>query len=266
MRQRAEDPDGPAAAAATWLDVRLPGVAEQLALDEALLELAHEGGLTAPCVRTWTADRPAVVLGSSCRIDAEVDRAACGAEGVPILRRPSGGGTVVVGPGCVMWTVVAPHPAGAPQVEPLHAAHLDPLAAAVTAAVRRAGRPERRIERRGTSDLVVVDDAEPAAARKVSGNALRVRRCGVLYHGTFLDACDLDMVARLLRHPPREPDYRAGRTHREFLANLGLGRAAIDTAVRTAFTATATAATWPADRIERLLRDRYAAREWTERL
>lgn len=262
MRQRAEDRDRPA----TWLDVSLPSVAEQLALDEALLEMAHEGLLSAPCVRTWTADRPAVVLGSSCRLDAEVDRPACRAAGVPILRRPSGGGTVLVGPGCVMWTVVAPHPEGAPGIEPLHAAHLGPLAAAVTAALREAGRPGLRVERRGTSDLVVVDGVEHAAARKVSGTALRVRRCGVLYHGTLLDACDLETVARLLRHPPREPAYRAGRTHRAFLANLGLGRAAIDAAVRTAFTATAAASAWPADRVDRLVRERYAAREWTERL
>lgn len=266
MRQRAEEPDTLPAGQAIWLDVALGSVAEQLALDEALLELAHDGLLAGPCVRTWVAEHPAVVLGSSCRIDAEVDRGVCRGDGVPILRRPSGGGTVVVGPGCVMWTVVTPHPAGAPAIEPLHAAHLDPVAARVTAAVRAAGRSDRRVERRGTSDLVVVDDPAPDAARKVSGNALRVRRCGVLYHGTLLDDCDLEMVARLLRHPPREPAYRAGRTHREFLANLGLGRPALDAAVRGAFAATASAAGWPRDRVAALIRERYAAPEWIERL
>lgn len=266
MRQRSEDREALPHAEATWLDIALGSVAEQLALDEALLELAHEGRLAAPCVRTWVAGQPAVVLGSSCRLDAEVDRAACRADGVPIIRRPSGGGTVVVGPGCVMWTVVTPHPGGAPAIEPLHAAHLDPLAAAVTAAVRVAGRPERRVERRGTSDLVVVDAPSPDVARKVSGNALRVRRCGVLYHGTLLDDCDLEMVARLLRHPPREPDYRAGRNHRAFLANLGLGRPALDAAVRTAFAATVSATDWPRDRVAALVRERYAMPEWIERL
>ena len=41
-------------------------------------------------------------------IDEEVDRDACRREGVRILRRPSGGLTVVLGPGCLMWSVIAP--------------------------------------------------------------------------------------------------------------------------------------------------------------
>lgn len=258
--------DGGCRPAAAWLEAGPASVAEQLALDEALLELAHEGLLATACVRTWMAEQPAVVLGSSCRIDAEVDRAACADAGVAILRRPSGGGTVVVGPGCLMWTVVEPHPAGAPPIEAIHAGLLEPLAAAVTAALAAAGGPPRRVERRGTSDLALADGAGTGGRRKVSGNALRVRRHGVLYHGTLLDDCDLDLVGRVLRHPPREPDYRAGRPHGEFLANLGLGRAALDRAVRAAFAATTVMTGWPRDRVERLLRDRYASAAWTERL
>ncbi len=251
-------PAGGAAPADTiWLDANPGGVEEQLALDEVLLEEAHAGRLTAPVVRTWVAARPAVVVGSSSRIDAEVDRAACATLGVPILRRPSGGLTVVLGPGCLMWSVVAPLPAAAPPaIERLHAALLDPLAAALVAA----GRP---VVRRGSSDLAVTAaDGE----RKVSGNALRVRRGGVLYHGTLLDAFDLELVSRLLRHPPREPGYRGGRHHAAFLANLGLGRAAIDAAVRTAFSAVTPHQGWPAERVAELVRERYATRAWTERL
>ena len=243
--------------AATWLEAAVATVAEQLALDEALLEEAHAGRLAEPVVRTWMAASPAVVVGSSSRIDEEVDRAACAAAGVPILRRPSGGLTVVLGPGCLMWSVIAPLPAAvSPAIERLHAALLDPLAAALVAA----GRP---VVRRGSSDLAVTAaDGE----RKVSGNALRVRRGAVLYHGTLLDAFDLPLISRLLRHPPREPGYRAGRGHGSFLANLGLGREAIDRAVRRAFAATQPAGDWPAERVAALVRERYASTAWTERL
>lgn len=242
--------------AAVWLEAHVATVAEQLALDEALLEEAHAGRLAMPVVRTWMAAAPAVVVGSSSRIDEEVDRGACAAAGVPVLRRPSGGLTVVLGPGCLMWSVIAPLPAAAPAIERLHAALLDPLAAALVAA----GRP---VVRRGSSDLAVsAADGE----RKVSGNALRVRRGAVLYHGTLLDAFDLPLISRLLRHPPREPGYRAGREHGSFLANLGLGREAIDRAVRRAFAAAVTATDWPAERVAALVRERYASREWTERL
>jgi len=244
-------------AGAAWLEAGLERVEEQLALDEALLEEAHAGRLAAPVVRTWMAASPTVVVGSSSRIDDEVDRAACAAAGVPILRRPSGGLTVVLGPGCLMWSVVAPLPATPPPaIERLHASLLDPLAAALVAA----GRP---VVRRGSSDLAV---ASGDGERKVSGNALRVRRGAVLYHGTLLDAFDLGLVSRLLRHPPREPGYRAGRPHGAFLANLGLGREAVAGAVRRAFAAGTERADWPAERVAALVRERYASVAWTERL
>ncbi|MFM1905119.1 MAG: putative lipoate-protein ligase [Planctomycetota bacterium] len=246
---------GPAAPA-EWLEPGLSTVADHLALDEALLEAAHEGRLDRPVIRTWMAAEPTVVVGSSSRIDEEVDRGACEREGVTILRRPSGGLTVVLGPGCLMWTVVASLPAAPPAIERIHATVLDPLAAALVAA----GRP---VVRRGSSDLAVAgSDGE----RKVSGNALRVRRGGVLYHGTLLDAFDLELIGRVLRHPPREPAYRARRDHAAFLANLGLGRPALEAAVRQAFAATRCRTAWPADRVAALVRERYASPAWTERL
>ena len=250
-------PAGEAAPVASrWVAADLPRVEEQLALDEALLEEAHAGRLTAPVVRTWMAAEPTVVVGSSSRIDEEVDRAACRQAGARIVRRPSGGLTVVLGPGCVMWSVVAPlPPESPPPIARLHAALLDPLAAALVAT----GRP---VVRRGSSDLAMRD---AGGERKVSGNALRVRRGAVLYHGTLLDEFDLDLVSRLLRHPPREPDYRAGRDHAAFLANLALGRTALDEAVRQAFTVRESLAAWPADRMAALVRDRYETVAWTER-
>ena len=258
----------PARPPADWLDIVLPTVEGNLALDEALLEAAHAGLLARPVVRVWMATAPAVVLGSSSRIDEEVDRAACGRSGVAIVRRPSGGLSVVLGPGCLMWSVIAPRDgsdeAAGLAIDRIHAAMLEPLAAAL----RTAGRP---VVRQGTSDLALAAGGHPDAAgetppRKVSGNALRVRRRGVLYHGTLLDEFDLDLVGRVLRHPPREPGYRAGRPHGAFLANLGLGRPRIEEAVRAAFGAVAAAADWPQDRVAALVRDRYADSAWTERL
>ncbi|MFM9197879.1 MAG: biotin/lipoate A/B protein ligase family protein [Planctomycetia bacterium] len=273
MRQRLElSTDAPPAPAgpAVWLDVTLSTVEENLALDEALLELAHDGLATATCVRTWMAAEPTIVLGSSSRVDEEIDLAACAAAGVRVVRRPSGGATVVLGPGCLMWSVIAAHPEGVPPIEAIHAAMLEPLAAALNEEISAADLAAdcgggRRVARRGTSDLAVRTGAN-AAERKVSGNALRVRRHGVLYHGTLLDSFDLGLVGRVLRHPPREPDYRSRRSHGDFLTNLGLGRERIERIVRAAFNATVVCGEWPRDRVARLVAERYAAGEWTGRL
>ena len=269
MRQRPElsavPPPAPALPA-VWLDVSLPSVEENLALDEALLELAHEGLAPATRVRTWMAAEPAVVLGSSSRVDEEVDLQACAAAGVRVVRRPSGGATVVLGPGCLMWSVITPHADGAPPIEAIHAAMLEPLAAAINDVLPSLAPPDaRRVARRGTSDLAIVTDHD-VIERKVSGNALRVRRHGVLYHGTLLDSFDLGLVGRVLRHPPREPDYRSRRSHGEFLANLGLGRETLERVIRAAFHATRSHGEWPRDRVARLVAERYGTSEWTSRL
>jgi len=175
---------------------------------------------------------------------------------VAIVRRPSGGLTVVIGPGCLMWTVVATWPGPTPAIDRIHAAVLDPLSAALRAA-------DRAVVRRGSSDLAIDISGE---LRKVSGNALRVRRQAVLYHGTLLDDFDLGLVSRVLRHPPREPEYRAGRDHGSFLANLSLGRGPLEAAVRGAFAAVEQRREWPQDRVAELLRDRYRDITWTHRL
>jgi lipoate-protein ligase A len=138
----------------------------------------------------------------------------------------------------------------------VHAAVLDPL----VAALRAAGRP---VVRRGSSDLAIDTSGE---LRKVSGNALRVRRQAVLYHGTLLDSFDLGLVSRVLRYPPREPEYRSGRDHGSFLANLGLGRRPLEAAVRGAFAAVEQRHDWPQDRVAELVRDRYRDIAWTHRL
>lgn len=89
------------------LDLTLPTPIENLALDEALLEeLDEQGG--EPILRFWESERPFVVLGASCRIHDDVHVKACADDGVPLLRRASGGGTVLQGPGCLSYALLLP--------------------------------------------------------------------------------------------------------------------------------------------------------------
>jgi lipoate-protein ligase A len=241
---------------ARWLDVCLPTVAENLALDEALLAEVHDAPGAEAIVRTWMPAAPTVVLGSSSQISQEVDLDACRSRGVELVRRPSGGLTVTVGPGCLMWSVIMPCADASPAIDAVHAAVLEPLAAAL-------GSTGRTVVRRGSSDLAIDQGGE---LRKVSGNALRIRRHAILYHGTLLDAFDLGLISAVQRHPPREPDYRAGRAHSTFLANLEVGRGPLEAAVRRAFQAEEVRVEWPRSRVAALLHDRYRDAAWTKRL
>src|SRR5271163_1030419 len=88
------------------LILTLPTAAENLALDEALLEEAEAAGAASETLRLWEPAESTVVVGRGSQIAREVDATACRQDGVPILRRASGGGAIVAGRGCLMYAVV----------------------------------------------------------------------------------------------------------------------------------------------------------------
>ena len=96
-----------------FLDLTLPAPAENLACDEALLDFFEEHG--GPGVlRFWKPKDHFVVVGYGNHVDVEVNAPACDAAGIPILRRCSGGGTVLQGPGCLNYSLVLKMDEGGP--------------------------------------------------------------------------------------------------------------------------------------------------------
>lgn len=122
---------------------------------------------------------------------------------------------------------------------------------------------ECRIEVRGHTDLAVVSE-RPASNSflKFSGNAQRRRKHFLLFHGTFLLEFDLMLIAKFLRMPSKEPDYRQGRSHDDFLTNLDLATEVVKRALRQAWGATTTLEVVPQDAITLLARDKYVTAEW----
>lgn len=240
-----------------WLHRTLGRPAGELALDEALLESAAAGG-SGEVLRLWESPTPFVVLGRSSRVDEEVDRTACRDRKVPILRRVSGGLTIVTGPGCLMYAVVLSIDKR-PELASIDAAHrlvLDRVALAL----REAG---SAAERAGVSDLVLPARDASGPLRKCSGNSLRVRRNWLLYHGTLLYDFDLTQIQTLLRQPPRAPDYRAGRPHELFVANAAVDRQALVDALAGVWGAREPFTADIGHRVDTLVTQRYAREDWS---
>jgi lipoate-protein ligase A len=144
-------------------------------------------------------------MGSSERPEQVVDAGACARLGVDVLKRSTGGGSVLQTGGVLNYSLITPAPA-----------NLDPkagfrpgidLICAILAAFGVVGRLE------GTSDVAVGD-------RKISGNAQARRWKALLVHGTLLVDFDHQLAEVVLKHPPREPAYRRSRVHRDFLITL----------------------------------------------
>jgi lipoate---protein ligase len=233
-----------------YLDLTLPTAAENLALDDALLDEAEAGCAPAETLRLWEPQQPMVVVGRSSRFEAEVRLDVCRELGIPVLRRPSGGAAIVAGPGCLMYGLVLSYELR-PQLRPLEHAHrwvLGTLCAAL-------GALSPGVECQGTSDLAI-------GGRKFSGNSARCRRNHFLYHGTLLYDFPLLLLERCLTMPPRMPDYRDRRPHEAFVTNLGSRQEAIRRALVAAFGACEPCLSWPERRTADLVTEKYSRPEW----
>jgi lipoate---protein ligase len=188
-------------------------------------------------------------------MSAEVATAACARRGIPILRRVSGGGTVVQGPGCLSYALTLLIPEAGPlatitgtnrQVMEVHRVALEELL----------GNP---VTVQGHTDL-------ETGGRKFSGNAQKRGRRALLFHGTILYAADLDLINQLLRHPSREPDWRGRRAHAEFIGNIGATREEIVAALRQPWSALEDARFELSARVLARLAARHTDPSWVNRL
>jgi lipoate-protein ligase A len=182
-----------------FLDCTLATPAENLALDEALLDAAQLGECP-EVLRLWESAAPIVVVGRASQVAVEVDLDACRARHIPVLRRTSGGAAIVAGPGCLMYALVLsyerlPH---LRMIDQAHSFVLETIASSLRTRVPM-------VSRCGISDLTI------DGRLKFSGNSLRASRTHLLYHGTLLYEFPLPLVGQLLLTPPRQPEYRARR-------------------------------------------------------
>ena len=258
-----------------YLDLTLPTPEENLACDEALLDFC-EDGCDDEILRFWEHTQPFVVLGYSNKAQTEANLDATRRANLPVLRRCTGGGAVVQGPGCLNYSLILRITGDSPlksisetNVHIMNR-HKDALAALLKAeggARRAEGQTSSLIPHpsslpsavtvRGHSDLTLGD-------LKFSGNAQRRRRKFLLFHGTFLLGVDIELIERVLPMPSRQPDYRRDRRHREFLTNLrSVSARQIKETLKTTWGAQEPLRELPADKIAALAANRYATKEWT---
>ncbi len=240
------------------LELTLPTAAENIALDEALLLDEHlpVGGV----LRMWESPQYAVVLGRASKIAEEANLPWCESQRIPVIRRSSGGASILMGSGCLMYSLVLPE-SHHPPVATIPTAH-EYVLGRMTEAICRLGVD---VSVAGTSDLAFRLPKTPDELLKISGNSMRKSRDRVLYHGTLLYNFDLDLVGTALLAPPRTPDYRAGRTHLEFVANLPVRRPKLFDAIVEGWGAIERTESWPRVETQRLVAEKYLSSVWNSR-
>jgi lipoate-protein ligase A len=233
-----------------YCDISLTEPAKTLAFEEALLD-ACEAGETDEVLHFWEPITPFLVLGYANRYQREVNLDYCRSAEIPVLRRCSGGGTVLQAPGCLNYSLtlrISRHPA----LESITGANgyvMERNALALS------GYLSQPVSVQGHTDLSI-------HGLKFSGNAQRRKKDWLLFHGCLLLAADIELIANTLQMPSSQPDYRKDRPHREFLRNLEIPAARVKECFQAAWEATTPLTTLPMERMHQLVESKYSRDDW----
>ncbi len=245
------------------LELNLSAPAENLAADEALLDWC-EAGHGDELLLFWEPRDAFVVVGYANKVATEVNVAACEAKGIPIFRRCSGGGAVVQMPGGLNYSLILRINENGPtrNISTTNEFIMEKNRAAIESVVR-GPRSVVRVAVRGHTDLALVTPrGSRVTEQKFAGNSQRRRKHFLLFHGTLLLNCNLNLISDLLLMPSKQPDYRANRAHEEFVANLNLPAEKVKAALIRAWNANEAPTDFPRAAVEKLAREKYASRDW----
>jgi len=169
-----------------------------------------------PAWRVYEPRGVSVVLGAGRRGKGDVIEESAAADGVPVLLRKGGGGTVVLSPGMAVVALVT---------EVLSPFRNREYASAINGWIREALAQigVAGVEERGISDLALGDV-------KIAGTSIFRRRLILFYQASLLVSNDTGLFGRYLTYPSSVPDYRAGRSHDAFCTTLARAGYAVEVA------------------------------------
>jgi lipoate-protein ligase A len=190
-------------------DISFADPSENILYDDVLLAMAEEG-LLGNTLRIWESPIYFVVLGRTGKVEEDLNYETLRKDDVPVLRRSSGGGTVLQGAGCLNFSFILSKENNSDLVDLRRSYHV--ILEGVLSALKQL---QVTAVFRPISDLALADNE-----KKFSGNAQRRGRRFILHHGTILYDFDLTLVSRYLTMPHDIPEYRRGRSHGDFITNI----------------------------------------------
>lgn len=155
------------------------------AIDEAI-RLARLGARVSNTLHLYRRAPPTVSLGRYQRLEDSVDLAYCRANGIDVIRRTSGGGTIYTDAHCLEYAVAVDQ--AYPAIPPSLDESFQVICRGIVRALQTLGLDATY---KPINDVLV-------RGRKISGSAQRRRRI-LLQHGTLLVDADFDAMNQALR-------------------------------------------------------------------
>jgi lipoate---protein ligase len=192
-----------------YFDLSATDVGPALGLEETLLKQLVPGAdfreQDSEICLLWRPESFCAVLGTARPASGDLFLDNLKADSVPVIRRRSGGGTVVLGPGIPVITLLLSTDLG------------------ITAAYRRFSILLSAIFSRMGLEVHFERPADMAAgSKKIAGLAQRRLKGALLLTASILAENIKPQVIRYIREPSVKdsPQYRSGRGHTEFMTTL----------------------------------------------
>ena len=154
----------------------------------------------------WVPSFFCIVLGQSNRPGDSIHVEAAEEGDIPVYKRPSGGESVILSPNTLVISYIKRN-------EPLRSPRRYFSLVNGKIIETLSGLGVRGLGQRGISDICIGD-------KKILGSSIYRNKDLVFYHGVLNISEPVSNLEKYLKHPPREPEYRGGRSHSEFVTSL----------------------------------------------
>jgi len=155
---------------------------------------------------TWQPEETFIVIGASNKPEDSLNEGNILAGNIPVYKRPSGGQAVVLTPNTIVIAMLK-NETGIKSPK----AFFQFVNSRVIAALEKVG--VKQLSQKGISDIAIGE-------KKILGSSIYRNKEKNFYHAVLNISEDAEVFEHYLNHPVKEPDYRKGRSHRDFVTSL----------------------------------------------
>ena len=159
-----------------------------------------------PIAKIWIPEFSSVVLGTSNKLENALVFDEIENDNIPVYKRPSGGETVLLSPNTIVISAVFPKKKLEGVKKYFIVNNEKIIKALQSLGVESLGQ-------RGISDVTIEN-------KKIVGSSIYQNKDIVFYHAVLNVQEKVEKIAKYIKHPTKEPDYRKGRKHTDFVTSV----------------------------------------------
>jgi len=124
---------------------------------------------------------------------------------IKVFKRPSGGQSVVLTPRTIVVSVILINKSINPKIV------FEKINSLIIESLESLGL--MNLCHKGISDIAIGE-------KKILGSSIYRKKEKLFYHAVLNYSEDTGIFEKYLKHPVKEPDYRKGRTHKDFISSI----------------------------------------------